>query len=290
MRPSSATAVQRAKRVAEATLPGLVMRALRVAKFRLERARFAERVVHHSYGGRELRIVIGSRYGERYDRDWSELQEIAFLKRHRLRPGARVFNLGANHGVVALMLADAVGPEGQVVALEPHPHDASLAKRNQALNGIEHLLCLHAAAARTTGNLPFGVNGEVDDGTGRWGRNRVRSWSIDDLARQHGRPDVVFMDVEGYEQEALAGADETLAAEAVDWFVEVHVGQLEKYRSSVQGVLARFDRTAYDLYVAADGLSFLSDRTVSATAFAPIDEAPPSVLCNRFFLIAVHRA
>ncbi|MDQ3730107.1 MAG: hypothetical protein M3355_11040 [Actinomycetota bacterium] len=78
-------------------------RRLRVAKFRLERAHFAERIVSHRYGGHSLQIIVGSPYGERYDRDWAELPEIALLKEHRLRPGALVFNLGANHGVVALM-------------------------------------------------------------------------------------------------------------------------------------------------------------------------------------------
>lgn len=289
MGPSAPKSTQRMKRVAEAALPASVMRALRVAKFSRERTRFAERVVQHSYGGHRLQIAIGSPYGERYDRDWPELQEIAFLKRHRLRPGARVFNLGANHGVVALMLADAVGREGQVVALEAHPGDAALAQRNQQLNARDQLLCLHAAVARASGELPFGLNGEVDDGTGRWGTDRVPAWAIDDLAREYGEPDVVFIDVEGYEQEALAGAAETLGAQA-DWFVEVHAGgQLEKYGGSAEGVLAHFNRARYELHVAADALRFLPDRVLSATAFAPIDEAPSSILLSRFFLIAVRR-
>ena len=53
-----------------------------------------------------------------YDHDWPELPEIALLKQHGLRPGARVFDIGAHQGVVALMLSKTVGPEGFVLAVE----------------------------------------------------------------------------------------------------------------------------------------------------------------------------
>ena len=288
MMPSvSPASRRRVIKTAESVLPRPFMRAMRVAKFRQERRRFSPCVVSHNYGGHPLRIAIGSPYGERYDRDWSELAEVAFLRRHRLRPGARVFNLGANHGVVALMLADVVGSDGLVVALEAHPDDAALCDRNRELNRRDQLLCLNAAVARSSGALSFGMNNEVDDGTARWGEIGVPAWSIDDLARHHGAPDVVFMDVEGYEEEALLGATETLEAGA-DWFVEVHTPQLPKYGGSAEGVIARFDRTRYDLHVAADKLHFGPEAVVSLTTFMPIEDAPQSLFESRFFLIAIN--
>jgi FkbM family methyltransferase len=60
--------------------------------------------------------------------------------------------------------------------------------------------------ARHSGTIAFSVAMRVDEKTGRLGRLRVPAWSIDDLAAAHGAPDVIFMDVEGFEPEALGGA------------------------------------------------------------------------------------
>ena len=88
---------------------------------------------------------------------------------------------------------------------------------------------MHAAVARSSGRLGFGHNGTVDDGAGRWGRIPVPAWSIDDLADHYEVPDVVFIDVEGFEHQALLGAARTLEG-GPDWFVEVHANEQGKLR------------------------------------------------------------
>jgi FkbM family methyltransferase len=278
------------KRTAVRALPAPVLRRLRVAKFERERRRYPRRVVRHRFGPHDLRVRIGSPYSERYDFDWPDLAELALLRRGGLRPGARVFDLGASCGVIAALLAKAVGPEGHVVALEAHPDDAALARENRDLNGLDQLEVVHAAVARTSGTVVFGANGSVDDGSRRWGDMSVPSWSIDDLADRHGRPDVVFIDVEGYELEALEGAAATMEA-GPDWFVEVHGGeQLRRYGGSVEAVLERFDPDRYVLHVALDGLGPGPNGTVVCdTSFEPLEstELPLSEL--RFFLVALRR-
>src|SRR5204862_1188820 len=98
----------RLTRLAESSLPAPVMRRLRVAKFERAHRRYPRRVVERSYAGVRHKLIIASEYGEQYDNDWPELQEIAWLRQRRLRPRARVFDLGASYGMVALMLADVV--------------------------------------------------------------------------------------------------------------------------------------------------------------------------------------
>jgi FkbM family methyltransferase len=243
--------------------------------------RFRPRQVRHTYGGFALDIHLADPLGAGwYDHDWPELLEIALLGNHRLKPGARVFDLGAHQCVVALVLAKTVGPTGLVVAVEANPHNAALGQRNRDLNRVEHLHVLQAAAAEHSGTLTFneGLNGQVDDGTGTWGRLKVRAVSVDDLAREYGIPDVLFIDVEGYEGQVLRGARETLRHRP-DCFVEVHVGEaLAKFGGSVESILSFFPTSDYELYTA-------TETHGEPTPFIPDRGAPR----ERFFLIAISR-
>jgi FkbM family methyltransferase len=208
------------------------------------------------------------------------LPEIRVLQRHALRTGARVFDLGAHQGVVALMLADAVGPDGRVVAVEASPRNFAAASRNLALNPMPQVRLVNAAVADAPGRLWFGLglNGNVDDGSRGWGRVEVPAVTIDELSRDHGWPDVLFMDVEGFECAALAGAAATLAR-TPDCFVEVHVGhRLERYHGSVEQVLAFFPDDRYELFAASE----------TVKEFAPLGADSP-LRQDRFFLLAIGR-
>jgi FkbM family methyltransferase len=268
-------------------LPASVLGRLRTLRARVARRRYKRRVVSHSYAGYPLQVEIRLPYGEVYDRDWPLLEEIALLRRHRLSEGARVLNLGANHGVIAMMLAKIVGPEGQVVAVEADGWLAEGAQENARLNGLDQLVCLHAAVAARDGEVAFGVHGEVDEGSGRFGRQRVPAVSIDSLSDRYGEPDVVFMDVEGYELEALHGAHRTLERRP-DWFVEVHEDGLTQYGASVDALLEEFTARGYECQVAADRLGKLaSGELVSLTRFGPLEDAKTLPPGRRFFLVAL---
>ena len=269
------------KRLAKSVLPSRVWTRLRIARLRRSLKRFQARDVTHVYGGDSFRIHLSDPLAQGwYDHDWKELNEIALLKKHRLKPGARVFDLGAHQGVVALMLASAVGSEGLVVALEASPRDASIASQNRILNGFENIRIVNAAVAAKSGRLHFsdGLDGQVADDSGSIGTIAVDAFSIDDLARSYGVPDVLFIDVEGYECEALRGARETLAKQP-DCFVEVHVGAgLEKFNGSVESLLGFFPIDHYDFFAASE----------TAPEFVPF-EPGADLAQQRFFLVAISR-
>jgi hypothetical protein len=102
----------------------------------------------------------------------------------------------------------------------------------------------------------------------------VTAVTVDSLARRHGVPDVVFVDVEGFEQQVLTGAVATFE-HAPDWFVEVHtrVG-LEDQGGSVYGIVREFEERGYRLLV--------SDGT--GVPFRPMCMPLPD---ERFFLVAL---
>jgi len=161
---------------------------------------FRSRLVRHTYGGFELCVQLSDPVAEAwYDRDWIECPEIAFLGKHKLRSGCRVFDIGAHQCVVALMLARIVGPSGFVLAVEANPHNARAGEKNREINNTRQLKILHAAIAARVGRLIMSelLNSAVDEGTSGLGRIEVPALSIDDLTRVYGAPDVLYVDVEG---------------------------------------------------------------------------------------------
>jgi len=209
------------------------------------------------------------------------LPEIDLLARHRLGTGARVFDLGAHQCVVALIMSRVVGPNGHVLAIEANAHNAAAGEHNRRLNGVGQLEVVHGAVDQNSGTIAFnlGLNGQADDGSGAWGVQTVRSFSIDDLSAIHGFPDVLFLDVEGFEVRALRGASKTLARKP-DCFVEVHLGTgLETFGGSVEEVLSFFPQTAYELFAA-------SEPNREFVPITPTYRIPG----ERFFLLAIRRS
>ncbi len=269
------------KEIAKRSLPQPVWTMLRLARLWSSVHFYRERKVTHVYGGFPLSIWLTDPLAQGwYDRDWLELPEIALLKTGRLKQGARVFDLGAHQCVVAMMLSRIVGTEGQVVALEANPHNAEIGERNRALNDIAQLKVLHGAAAKDSGTIQFGkgLNGAIAGGERDWGQQRVRAYSVDELAREFGAPDVLFMDVEGFECEVLKGARETLR-ERPDVFIEVHTGcGLERFGGSREEILNTFSGDHYMLFAADPDTS----------RFLPVRDAN-MLPTTRFFLVGLTR-
>jgi FkbM family methyltransferase len=179
-----------------------------------------------------------------------------------------------------MMLSRIVGTEGQVVALEANPHNAEVGERNRALNDVAQLKVLHGAAAKDPGTIDFGkgLNGAVVGNEREWGLQRVRAYSVDEMTREFGRPDVLFIDVEGFECEVLKGARETLR-DRPDVFIEVHSGcGLERFGGSREEIMNTFRDDQYTVFAA--------ER--DSRGFLPVTDA--SMLpATRFFLVALTR-
>jgi FkbM family methyltransferase len=269
------------KSLAKRILPQTLWNRLRVARIRYGVEHYNPRIVRHTYRGFPLEVYLADPMAEGwYDHDWPRMPEIEMMERYRLRPGARIFDLGAHQCVVALVLSKVVGPAGQVVAVEANPHNVAVARRNREENGASWMEIVEAAVAEKSGSVTFNLalNGRVDEGRGEWGTRTVNSVSIDDLADRYGVPDVLYIDIEGFEAKALEGAANTLRHHP-DCFIEVHAGKgLERYGYSAQSVLSFFPREDYRLFVA--GQTESDFHVLEDYACAPRE---------RFFLIAASR-
>lgn len=151
----------------------------------------------------------------------------------RIRPGMTVVDVGANHGYYSVVFADLVGPEGRVFAIEPNPDTAPLLRRSVSVNGLsERVTVVEAAAvAGEAVALPFRAEaGEpknarlipVDAAAGP-GDVQVAGATLDAVLASVARVDFMKIDVEGAEEQALAGAMTVIRRDRPDILLEFNV-------------------------------------------------------------------
>jgi FkbM family methyltransferase len=232
-------------------LPAPVLDKLRCVRDQIAIRTFQPKVVEHVYGGIRLRVKIADKISAKwYDRDFDELPEITFLKEKRLRHGALVFDLGAHQAVIALLLARIVGESGRIIAVEASKYNFDLALENKSANNAVNLSIVRAAIGERSG-LPVTFRGGINGSVSSFGET-VLCTSIDTLTAEYGRPDVVMLDLEGYEGRALEGARETLKLGA-NWYVEVHAGcGLESFGGTSDQITRVFRDEGYTLYCQTD--------------------------------------
>jgi FkbM family methyltransferase len=273
------SATARAAKVLKRVLPSATTGWLRGLRAKFNVATFSPRVVRHNYGTGPLSVYISDPIAESwYDRDWAQLPELTALGRSQMTSGACIFDIGAHQGVVAMMLARQVGPDGKVIAVEPNPHNCKAAEKNLQLNEFKHVQIVQAAVAERTGSITFStkLNGHLDDGTGSGGRMTVDAVTVDSMVERFGKPDVVFLDVEGAECMALRAASKAIEARA-DFLIEVHVGcGLEQLGGSIQELFSFFPPDRFQRLGRAD----------ADAEFRPITPDDPLV-SDRFFLLAL---
>ncbi|WP_270934763.1 FkbM family methyltransferase [Falsiroseomonas oryzae] len=174
----------------------------------------------------------------------------------RIRPGQVAWDVGANLGYYALLMADLVGPGGRVLALEPNPRLALLCERSLSLNGFADRAEVRrlAAAARNDATLRFRAtlsdpkNGRLlPDGTPPPGPEEeadtldiaVRSIRLDDAGE--GPAHFVKIDVEGAEEAVWAGMQGLLdRSPAITVLMEFNAFRCAAPQDTLAAIAARF--------------------------------------------------
>lgn len=140
-----------------------------------------------------------------------EFEDMSFVM-HFLRPGDLFVDVGANVGAFTVMAAGVAA--ARVMAFEASPDTYEMLARNIRLNGFdEHVKAIHAAAGRNEGTAKFsiglGTENYVTNGTTTNRTITVKMTTLDkELAGDP--PDLLKIDVEGFETEVFAGAAKTL--------------------------------------------------------------------------------
>lgn len=147
-----------------------------------------------------------------------------------VKKGMTVIDVGAHIGYYSLYFAKCVGPTGRVFSFEPVPENLALLRKNIQLNQISWIEVLPNAVYSCTKDISFAVpsesensgEGSLTHGCGG-GQILVHAVSLDSFCSSSDiRPDLIKMDVEGAELEALLGAKNTIDRCRPKLLIELH--------------------------------------------------------------------
>jgi FkbM family methyltransferase len=155
-----------------------------------------------------------------------------------VRPGDVVWDIGANEGFFTELFCKWVGPKGHVVAIEPNPEAMEITRRrlesfehtsfeNLALSSRAETAVLSVTVGTTVGFLHDDPN--VYHSAGKQKQMEVQVTTGDRLHDRLGKtPNVLKIDVEGFEEDVLIGLEKTLSSTSVRVVLtEVHFQLLE---------------------------------------------------------------
>ena len=169
-------------------------------------------------------LLPADAYERQFDREFSAC----------IRSGDCIWDVGANVGYYTQLFVERVGLQGRVFAFEPSPLNFS--RLSERCRSLANVTLLQLGIGSADGRLHFqqgvddlGATSRVTAGNAPGVLVEIRSG---DALLAEGRvsvPQVVKVDVEGYEWEVLAGMESLLPAPALRTIgIEIHFGILEE--------------------------------------------------------------
>jgi FkbM family methyltransferase len=148
----------------------------------------------------------------------------------RIKQGETTYDIGANYGMHALLMAKLVGASGHVYAFEPSPPIFEALVEQMQMNGFHHVECFQAGIWDHSGTAAFldghhlGAGHCAEIGAGSGSRTEIAVLSLDDFVFEKGYcpPDFIKVDVEGAESKVLSGARRVLETFRPVLLIDLH--------------------------------------------------------------------
>lgn len=167
-----------------------------------------------------------------------------------------VIDVGAHIGLVSLPASRMVAPGGRVFAFEPAAGNLQFLRDHRALNDLDNLHIVDMLVGETDAErIPFfetsgdsGLNSVVaNPKSSNVGRSFRQQVSIDSFcAARDLAPDIIKIDVEGYELQVLRGAANTLRQARPLIFLSVHPSQIAALGGSLEELVQILSRLGYE--------------------------------------------
>lgn len=163
---------------------------------------------------------------------------LASVLKRFLHPGNTFVDIGANEGYFTVLGSLLVGPTGRVLAVEPQSRLRLILQENCKLNGLSNVKLIRAAISDVAGTSEFHLSPDMNTGSSGLSRGtryrvateRVCVTTLSQLLAQERveHVDLLKMDIEGYEYEAILGSEELFSRGVVRALaVELHPWAME---------------------------------------------------------------
>jgi FkbM family methyltransferase len=216
---------------------------LRTLLQRISRGRILKRRLPAEFGGRTVYVTPEAALSL-WRHDLSAVDPILFrFARELVRPGAVVWDIGANVGLFSFAAAAMAGDAGAVFSIEPDPWLVQILRRSALPSVPGHapvnVLAVAISDAMGVVNLNIATGSRCSNFVSEFGSamNTGRSFpvvtvTLDWLAQFLPKPSLLKIDIEGMDHLALAGAQKLLAEVR-----PVVIAEAETAKDRIGGVL-----------------------------------------------------
>ena len=175
----------------------------------------------------------------------------------RLQPGDTFWDIGAHHGIWSSLASNLVSSAGRVVAFEPSDafrllerslgRRGNVALREEAVGSECGQATFHGQGTDATGSLSREVTALNEDlHPAEVTSYTVPVTTLDTTLEAEGRaPDLVKIDVEGFELHVLRGGMRLLEEEKPEFIIEIHPTQMELCDTTPDELIALLERVGY---------------------------------------------
>jgi FkbM family methyltransferase len=213
-----------------------------------------------------------------------ETAETRFLRQLPLA-GKVVYDIGAFEGVLTLFLARQAK---QVISWEPNPRNYTRCVENVRLNGLMNVRVFDRGISNKTGTIdllcdPLMPGAGSGDEAIKWqigasvksaSKVRIPVAKLDDEVAERDLPlaDLIKIDIEGMELQALQGMLRILVEKQPDLYVEMHGATTKDKIENAQAVIAYLNGLGYRIYD-VEHADFLTPTTLG-------DRRPGHIYCS----------
>jgi FkbM family methyltransferase len=170
-----------------------------------------------------------------------------FVRDGLVTDGGVVLDCGAHAGLYTTFFGKLVGRQGRVFAFDPFPQNNIQIEANAILNGLENVHVEWAGVGSKETTLSVSNREQKLSVTSHKDMIQIRTVPLDNYIKY--RPTLLKLDVEGFEVEALKGAQKLLHECTPKCYIEVHTHFLPLFGADSRDVFRLVPLDLYDAYI-----------------------------------------